>query len=427
MTGLESRVSARRGSGPAVLVDLALDLELEALALTDIGDAVEAEAGQRLHRLALRVEDLGLEHDVDDDAGHGHSCQLLGAVRLAAYWRRGLGPAARRPRPGHRSHRIPARGRRTDRYPREPRCDGRRDSPGNTGAYDRAMTPRLLPPYRRPGGARRRRRPGHRLRARRDDTDEAGAATSTAATSTPASASTDPCAQGQAADLRRRQADDRHRQAGLRAVVRRRQAGERQGLRGCGRRGGGDQARLHRRRRSPGSGSPFNSVFKPTPKNWDFDINEFSITEERKQARGLLLAVLRREPGGRHDQGLQGGRRHRRRRPQGADARRPGRHHQLRGDQRGDRPDEQAAGLQQQQRRGEGPRERPDRRAGHRPADRVLHGGRPAGQGQDRRPAAVQRRDAGAVRPGAGQGQPADRLRQPGRSTRCGPTARWTS
>jgi len=28
----------------------------------------------------------------------------------------------------------------------------------------------------------------------------------------------------------------------------------------------------------------FNSVFKPTPKDWDFDINEFSITEKRKQA-----------------------------------------------------------------------------------------------------------------------------------------------
>src|SRR3954452_8235547 len=28
----------------------------------------------------------------------------------------------------------------------------------------------------------------------------------------------------------------------------------------------------------------FNSVFKPTPKNWDFDINEFSITDQRKQA-----------------------------------------------------------------------------------------------------------------------------------------------
>ena len=29
---------------------------------------------------------------------------------------------------------------------------------------------------------------------------------------------------------------------------------------------------------------PFNSVFKPTAKNWDFDINEFSITQERKAA-----------------------------------------------------------------------------------------------------------------------------------------------
>jgi polar amino acid transport system substrate-binding protein len=29
---------------------------------------------------------------------------------------------------------------------------------------------------------------------------------------------------------------------------------------------------------------PFNNVFKPLPKNWDFDINEFSITEKRKQA-----------------------------------------------------------------------------------------------------------------------------------------------
>lgn len=28
----------------------------------------------------------------------------------------------------------------------------------------------------------------------------------------------------------------------------------------------------------------FNSVFKPTPKNWDFDVNEISITEKRQQA-----------------------------------------------------------------------------------------------------------------------------------------------
>jgi hypothetical protein len=42
------------------------------LALTDIGDPGEPEAGQRARdRLALRVEDLGLGHDVDDDSGHG--------------------------------------------------------------------------------------------------------------------------------------------------------------------------------------------------------------------------------------------------------------------------------------------------------------------------------------------------------------------
>jgi polar amino acid transport system substrate-binding protein len=29
---------------------------------------------------------------------------------------------------------------------------------------------------------------------------------------------------------------------------------------------------------------PFNNVFKPTPKNWDFDINEFSITPKRAKA-----------------------------------------------------------------------------------------------------------------------------------------------
>lgn len=29
---------------------------------------------------------------------------------------------------------------------------------------------------------------------------------------------------------------------------------------------------------------PFNNVFKPTPKNWDFDINEFSITPKRAEA-----------------------------------------------------------------------------------------------------------------------------------------------
>ena len=40
----------------------------------DGGDVTDAEPRQRVcDGLALRIEDLGLEHDVDDDASHGHS------------------------------------------------------------------------------------------------------------------------------------------------------------------------------------------------------------------------------------------------------------------------------------------------------------------------------------------------------------------
>ena len=58
-----------------------LDLQLETLSLTNVRDSLEAETGQcTLHRLSLRVEDLGLEHDVDYDACHWHS--RFGVVRL---------------------------------------------------------------------------------------------------------------------------------------------------------------------------------------------------------------------------------------------------------------------------------------------------------------------------------------------------------
>ena len=78
--------------------------------------------------------------------------------------------------------------------------------------------------------------------------------------------------------------DDRHRQAGLRAVVRRR------------------QARAAARASSPPSPTPSPSKLgyakdqvtwtrvrstprsQPGPKAFDFDINQFSITEERKKA-----------------------------------------------------------------------------------------------------------------------------------------------
>ena len=73
ITGLDSSFSAISCTSAQPLVgELAVDLELEALALADVADPGEAEPGQRaVHGLALRVEDLGLEHDVDDDTGHG--------------------------------------------------------------------------------------------------------------------------------------------------------------------------------------------------------------------------------------------------------------------------------------------------------------------------------------------------------------------
>jgi hypothetical protein len=52
--------------------DLTVDGEDEPLPLPDVGDPLETQPRQGTgDGLALRVEDLGLEHDVDDDASHG--------------------------------------------------------------------------------------------------------------------------------------------------------------------------------------------------------------------------------------------------------------------------------------------------------------------------------------------------------------------
>ncbi|KPC69204.1 hypothetical protein ADL27_54620, partial [Streptomyces sp. NRRL F-6602] len=61
------------------LVHRPVHFEFETLSLTYVGDSLEAETRQcTLHRLALRVEDLRLEHDVDYDACHWHSrCVVL--------------------------------------------------------------------------------------------------------------------------------------------------------------------------------------------------------------------------------------------------------------------------------------------------------------------------------------------------------------
>ena len=54
-----------------LLGHVALDAQLEALALAHRGELLEAQAWEGAgHGLALRVEEFGLRHDVDDDSSH---------------------------------------------------------------------------------------------------------------------------------------------------------------------------------------------------------------------------------------------------------------------------------------------------------------------------------------------------------------------
>ena len=160
ITGLASRVSARsRIWASRSSVTWPVDLELEALALTDIGDAVEAEPRQAPgDRLALRVEDLGLEHDVDDDACHpGHSCKVgvrsRGVVRCCAASLPAYVPGSSRARHACADHRRGAGGP-AGRGPRPARPGLRRR------LHRRGLGARLRRPAR--GGHRGRRGGGAR-------------------------------------------------------------------------------------------------------------------------------------------------------------------------------------------------------------------------------------------------------------------------
>jgi hypothetical protein len=78
MTGLASSLSAifpgALGHRVVCLGGRGVELDLHPAADADRRDAGHPQAGQRVgDRLALRVEDLRLEHDVNDDASHGHS------------------------------------------------------------------------------------------------------------------------------------------------------------------------------------------------------------------------------------------------------------------------------------------------------------------------------------------------------------------
>ena len=82
---------------------------------------------------------------------------------------------------------------------------------------------------------------------------------------------------------RRRQADRRHRQARLPAVLRGRRPDERQGLRERGRLRGRRASSASRKDQVKWTVVPFNSSYAPGPKKFDFDINQISITPKRAE------------------------------------------------------------------------------------------------------------------------------------------------
>jgi hypothetical protein len=95
--------------GQAITREITINLDHELLALTDVSDPRQAQAPEgSLNSSPLGVEDLRLEHDVDDDAGHGLSIASAGrrlgkGSSLSAFampstrWPRGVRPYARHP------------------------------------------------------------------------------------------------------------------------------------------------------------------------------------------------------------------------------------------------------------------------------------------------------------------------------------------
>ena len=98
------------------------------------------------------------------------------------------------------------------------------------------------------------------------------------------------------------------------------------------------------------------------------------LDHRRAQAdRRLQRPVLHHQPGGRRLRGLRRRRRHDRRRPEGPEVRRPGRHDEPRVHHRRHPARRGAVRLRRQRRREGGARGQPDRRDRRRPADGVLH------------------------------------------------------
>ena len=225
--------------------------------------------------------------------------------------------------------------------------------------------------------------------------------------------------QGPAQDRDRRYLHGRHRQAGLRAVVRpttTRRNGK-----------GYESAVAYAVADKLGFAQaevkwvvvPFTNAYAPGDKKFDFDINQVSITEARQKAVDFSSGYYDVAQTVVTTKGSPDRRRQDHRRPQGRQAGRPGRHDHLHRDQRADPADQEGRRLRHQRPRGPGPEERPDRRHRGRPADRVLHDRGPARRRRDRRPAARRGGTPEQFGAGAGQGQPADRPASARPSTRC--------
>ena len=115
---------------------------------------------------------------------------------------------------------------------------------------------------------------------------------------------------------------------------------------------------------------PFNKVVQPGPKDFDFDVNQVSITEARRKAVDFssgyydVVQTVITNKGSAID-GID-----QRRRPRRRQARRPGRHDELHRDHRPDPALAGAGGLRHQRPGRAGAEERPDRRHRRRPARR---------------------------------------------------------
>ncbi len=214
-----------------------------------------------------------------------------------------------------------------------------------------------------------------------------------------------------------RHVDVRHRPARLPAVVRRRQARVRAGLRGCGGRRDRGRVGLSQGQGRLGAGAvqrghPARAQdLRPGPQR--------VLDHAGAQAGGRLLgAVLRRQAGRDRAEDLPRCRGDVDRGAQVGPARRAGRHDQPRRDHQPDRAYREAVGVQLQRRRQGRADQRPGRRAGGGPAHRVLHHLGGAAGRQDRGSAASR----GAARPSSSARCSTRAARSPAASRRP-----WTS